>query len=67
MGLRSWESDRTRRAWSTTASPIVLLLVCLVANSIALIVSIAINATVANEPDNDLGAGCVHRMTDPRT
>lgn len=53
MGLQTWESPRTRQAWSTTASPIILLLVCLVANIIALIVSIVINITSANEPSND--------------
>lgn len=57
MPLRTWESQRTRHAWSTTASPIVLLLVCLVANIIALIISIVVNVTSANEPGNDFGPG----------
>lgn len=57
MPLRTWESSHTHHAWSTTASPIFLLLVCLVANIIALIVSIVINVTSANEPGNDFGPG----------
>ena len=67
MFLRDWQSTRTRQAWGTTASPIVLLLVCLIANIIALIVSIAINATVANEPDNDLGEGYVEGRKKPQS
>ena len=57
MGLRDWESARTRQVWATTSSPAALLLVTMVANTIALIVSIAINVTVANEPYNDYGPG----------
>jgi len=56
MALQTWESPRTRQAWSTTTSPALLLLITLVANLIALIVAIVINITSANQPENDYGA-----------
>ncbi|KAL1590455.1 hypothetical protein WHR41_00891 [Cladosporium halotolerans] len=56
--IRDWESRRTHQAWGTGwGSPALMVLVCLVVNVVSLIVSIAVNATVANRRDNDYGYG----------
>lgn len=58
--IRDWESRRTHQAWGTGwGSPALMVLVCLVVNVVSLIVSIAVNATVANRRDNDYGYGSV--------
>ncbi|EME83897.1 uncharacterized protein MYCFIDRAFT_195099 [Pseudocercospora fijiensis CIRAD86] len=57
MALGSWQSKQTTASWQDTARPITFLLVILCATIIALIVTIAVNVTVANAPDNDLGYG----------
>lgn len=56
MAIRDWESRQTQRVWGTgSGNPAFMVITCLVANLITLVVSIAVNATVANHEDNDLG------------
>ena len=57
MALGSWQSKQTTASWQDTARPINFLLVILCATVIALVVTVAVNVTVANEPDNDYGYG----------
>ena len=63
MAPRDWESDVTRQAWTryNSTSPMLWLVVALAANSITLIVTLAINGAVANHSDNDYDMGLVSR------
>ncbi|TKX21175.1 hypothetical protein C1H76_6716 [Elsinoe australis] len=57
MALRNWESPSTRHHWSGIASPAKWLFAFLALSIVTLVVTIPVNATVANEPDNDYAYG----------
>lgn len=58
MNLRNYESRGTHLAWGTgSGSPAFMVLCCLVANFIALIVSVGINVSVVEDGHNDYSEG----------
>jgi len=58
MNIRDWESRRTLQVWGTgSGNPALMVLACLVANTIASIVAIVFNLAVIDDGTNDYGYG----------